>query len=101
MRGVRADLIAHLGGSPSAVQRALIDRIAMLSLHVALFDARAVDSGTLNERDSRAYLAYSNSLSRALRLLGLKAAPPPRRSLSDVVAADRAERERLAAEATP
>jgi hypothetical protein len=77
MRGVREDLVRHLGNSPSAVQSRLIDRIAMLSLHVALFDKRALESGGLSERDSRSYLAYSNSLSRCLRQLGLQPAASP------------------------
>ena len=75
-----AALVAHLGGSPSAVERALIDRIALLTLHVSMFDRRALAAGSLSERDSRAYLAYSNSLSRALARLGIKSRRPPLRT---------------------
>jgi hypothetical protein len=53
MQQVREHLMRHLGGSPSAVQRALVDRVAILSLHVALFDARALKAGGLSERDGR------------------------------------------------
>lgn len=74
LREIRADLRAHVGGQPSAVQSALIDRAAMLTLHVALFDARAMEAGGLSERDGRQYLAYSNSLARALAQLGIKPA---------------------------
>jgi hypothetical protein len=91
MRRVRADLIRHLGGPDrvSPVQRALIDRIATLTLHVALFDARAIEHGGLSERDGKQYLSYSNALARCLRLLGLKGAPPPQPTLAEALAAGR------------
>ena len=91
LRRVRADLTAHVGGHPTATQRALIDRAALLSLHVALFDARALESGGLSERDSRSYLAYSNSLSRCLRALAPAAISASR------VASDRLTRATVAA----
>ena len=69
----RAELTAHLGGAPSATQRALIDRAAWLTLRMALMDAKGAD-GHLSERDGREYLAWSNSLTRALVALGLQAA---------------------------
>jgi hypothetical protein len=74
MDQVRTDLTRHLGGSLSPVQRALVERAAMLTLHVALFDAHALAGGKMSLQDSQKYLAYSNSLSRLLRHLGLKAA---------------------------
>ena len=79
LRETRESLIRHLGASPSAVELALVDRIALLTLHTALFDRKALEAGGLSERDSRSYLAYSNSLSRALRALGVEpaAARPP------------------------
>jgi hypothetical protein len=94
MQRVREDLLRHIGGSPSAVQRALVDRVAILSLHVALFDARALKAGGLSERDSRQYLAYSNSLGRALRQLGIKGAAARGPTLQEALAEGRAERER-------
>lgn len=93
MTAVRADLIAHLGGSPSPVELRLIDRAALLSLHIALFDRRALASGApLSERDSRAYLAYSNSLTRLLARLGIKGAAPPPPSLAETTAKVLAEK---------
>lgn len=80
---VRADLIKHLGGAPSAVQLALVDRAAMLSLHVAMFDSKALEGGGLSTDDAKKYLAYSNSLARCLRTLGLEPKSTPRRSLAD------------------
>jgi hypothetical protein len=74
MQAVRRELTAHVGGAPSATQRALIDRFAWLSLHVAMLDAKTAERGEMTEHDSRTYLAWSNSLSRSLRALGIKAA---------------------------
>lgn len=74
LRDVRADLVKHCGGNPSPVETALIERAAMLTLHTALFDAKALDQGGLSEEDSKKYLAYSNSLTRTLTALGLKGA---------------------------
>lgn len=73
MAGVRADLTAHVGGKPSATQRMLIDRAARLSLQVAQLDAKMSAPGGLTEHDHRTYLAWSNTLTRTLRTLGLTA----------------------------
>ncbi len=80
LRRTKAALCAHVGGKPSATQRALIDRAAQLTLHVARMDARAMEDGGLSDHATREYLAWSNTLSRTLALLGLDAvpAPPPR-----------------------
>ena len=95
MRETRSALLAHVG-TPSATQRALVERAVMLTLHCALFDRRALEAGGLSERDGKSYLAYSNALARTLRALGLKgAAPPPApdpfarngRTVADLVAA--------------
>ena len=88
LRHVRKSLTDHVGGSPSVVQQHLIERIAWLSLHVAQLDAKMLangDSRTLH--DSNQYLAYSNSLSRALAALGLKAPAEQPQSLAQLLAA--------------
>ena len=74
MDKTRAELTAHVGGNPSHVQRTLIERAARLALYVEMMDARALESGGMTERDSRQYLAWSNSLTRTLERLGLKSA---------------------------
>ena len=71
LRRVRAELIRHVGGAPSAVEMQIIDRAAMLSMHVSLFDRRAIAGGGMNARDSREYLALHNSLIRTLMRLKL------------------------------
>ena len=72
LESVRSDLTAHLGGTPSATQRQLIERAAWLSLRVAMLDATMATTGAMTEHDSRTYLAWSNSLARTLAVLGLK-----------------------------
>jgi hypothetical protein len=86
LRDTRAELIAHLGGKPSATQKALIDRAAMLTLHVALLDQKTLGGGSMTTHDCNQYLAWNSALAKLYRLLGLKgavAAPP---SLSAYVA---------------
>lgn len=82
----RADLTRHVGGKPTAVQKALINRIAILTMHVARIDKRAIEKGGMSEADSRTYLAHSNSLCRALGQLGLqsKADQPVVESLESI-----------------
>lgn len=70
---VRAELTAHVGGKPTAAQRMLIDRAAMLSLQVYLMDRQALRDGTMSEHTCRQYLAWSNTLTRTLTALGLEA----------------------------
>lgn len=69
MSQTRAELIAHVGGKPNAIQRRLIERAAVLALRLALMDAKAPDGG-MSEKDAREYLAWSNSYVRTLRELG-------------------------------
>jgi hypothetical protein len=72
MQQMRAELAAHVG-QPSAVQRMLIERAATLSLQLEALDRRMFEGGTLNEHDTRIYLAWSNSLTRTLKALGVAA----------------------------
>ena len=87
VRETRADLTAHVGGNPSATQRALIERAVQLSLRIAAMDRKFGQAGTMTEHDSRTYLAWSACLSRAMRDLGLKSAAQAPRSLKDHIAA--------------
>ena len=73
MRDTRARLIAHVGGSPSAVELALIERAAQLTFKVAQLDAK-LDANAMSDHDHRHYLAWSNSLTRTLEKLGMKGA---------------------------
>jgi hypothetical protein len=80
----RADLIKQIGGAPSPAQRMLIERAVMLSVPVARFDARLLAGEEISEHAVRQHLAWSNSLTRTLKLLGIKAAPKPARTVFDI-----------------
>lgn len=81
LKQMRGGLVAHLGGEErlTAPQRALVERAAMLQLRLATLDAKILNN-EFTEHDSRAYLAWSNSLTRLLAQLGLdpadKSSPP-------------------------
>lgn len=87
LRQVRKELTEHVGGKPSATQRALIDRAAWLSLRVAQLDGKTAEGGQMTEHDARTYLAWSNTLTRTLRQLGTKSAEAAPRSLDALRAA--------------
>jgi hypothetical protein len=72
LRAYERMLAEHVGGKPSHVQRELIRRCAGLALHLELQDERSMLAGEMGDGMSRRYLAWSNTLSRTLRLLGLE-----------------------------
>lgn len=85
LRKVRAELSAHVG-NPSATQRILIERAAVLSLQIAMLDAKHA-AGGLTPHDAGQYLAWTNALTRLMRQLGLKGAAERAPSLRDHLAA--------------
>jgi hypothetical protein len=86
MRGTRSALIGHVGGKPSVVQQALIERACQLQIRIAMMDRDFAAGCVQTEHDSRTYLAWSNSLTRTLRQLGLKGAADKPPSLQDYLA---------------
>jgi hypothetical protein len=86
LRETVRDLTRHVGGHPSATQRALIERAAWLTLHVAQLDAKAAATGGMTDHAARQYLAWSNSLTRTLRELGLKGPAERAPTLAEVIA---------------
>ena len=66
-----AELTEHVGGTPSPVQRRLIERVAWLEFHMDAMDAKALERGVISERDGREYLAWLNAYRRTLVALGL------------------------------
>ena len=83
----RAALTRHVGGSPSHVERAVIERAARLTLWCEVMDRAALEDGSMSERLSRSYLAAQNALRLCLRELGLKAAPAEKLpDLHDIIA---------------
>jgi hypothetical protein len=74
MRQVRADLIRHVGGKPSATQKMLIERAVTLTGYLARLDAEALSPAGLSDHRRREYLAADGSLRRTLREIGLEGA---------------------------
>ena len=87
MRELTAELTAHVGGKPSAVQRRLIERATVLHLRLVLMDAAAEPGGGMSERNAREYVCWHNAYIRTLRELGMKGAPERGPSLADHLAA--------------
>jgi hypothetical protein len=84
-RDLRIELVNHVGGHPTAAERALIDRIAMLQTHLARMDERMFETGELSDHASRQYLAWANSVSRMLQALGLKEAVARKATAEDAM----------------
>jgi hypothetical protein len=78
MRRVRTELTQHVGGHPNAVQRALIERCAWLSLRLAMLDKKIASGKEFTEIDSNTYLAWNNSLARTLDKLGARVDNQPK-----------------------
>ncbi len=85
IRDMRADLVAHVGGSPSATQRVLIERAVRLAAHLDRMDAEAFEAGGMSDHARKQYLAWDGSLRRAMLALGLDGKPEPKASLRDYV----------------
>jgi len=82
-------MLAHIGGTASFTQMAVIDRAAVLSLRIALMEAQTSSAGEMTEKNSREYLCWCNAYCRLMGQLGLQAAPAhpnPAQTLNDVVA---------------
>jgi hypothetical protein len=79
--------MAHVGGKPSAVQQTLIERACQLQIRIAMMDRDFAAGCVQTEHDSRTYLAWSNSLTRTLRELGVKAVSERAPNLQEFLAA--------------
>jgi hypothetical protein len=79
LRALRADLVAHCGGAPTAPQGLLIDRVVMLTWQSVQLDrAAAKATGPDAVQVAESAMAITNTIGRALCRLGLDAAPRPR-----------------------
>jgi hypothetical protein len=90
LAAARHRLIEHLGGNPSTTQLVLIDRIAWLMLHCFQLDQRIASGADWGENDRKCYLAFSNSLVRSLREIGLEGNTGREPTLAEVLKAERA-----------
>ncbi|MDA8253190.1 MAG: hypothetical protein M0Z28_29025 [Rhodospirillales bacterium] len=82
---MRANLTAHVGGSPSATQRVLIERAARLAAHLDKMDAEAFEAGGMSEHARKQYLAFDGAMRRAMLALGMDGKPEPKASLRDYI----------------
>jgi hypothetical protein len=90
IRDVRSDLIKHVGGTPSTTQRVLIERAVMLTVQLARMDAKSLSEGAMSGHATAEYLAWSNTLTRTMKALGIKGASERTPSLQDYLAAKNA-----------
>jgi hypothetical protein len=72
----RAELVEYVGGTPSIVQSAIIERCAWVRLRIALMDEKML-AGGMTEQDGKSYLAWCNTLARLLGRLGVQPATAP------------------------
>ena len=87
LRTYRKELVAHVGGRPSATQSAIIEQAIQIRLRLGVMDDKFAASGAMTEHDSRSYLAWANSYTRLMRQLGLAPAKAPAPTLSDYIGA--------------
>ena len=84
MRQVRKELVAHLDGRPSTTQLMLIEQVVQLRLRMSLMDEKFAITGEQTPHDSATYLAWSGSLARLLRGLGMKGPEPKAPNLAEI-----------------
>ena len=82
IRNLEAELIAHVGGSPTITQKLLIDRIIRLRLQLDALDEKLA-SGAWSGHDARTYGGILNAHRLALRELGMKPAVTKPPSLAE------------------
>ena len=79
LRDLRAELTAHVGGSPSVTQRLLIEQALELKLRIELMNQKtAGELPTLHDRNY--YISWTHALTRTLAALGLEPAQPRKRT---------------------
>jgi hypothetical protein len=94
VRHLEAELVAHLGGNPSIVQRLLIERLIRIRMMLDRLDDK-VGSPEWTPYDSRTYGGLLSAYRLTAREIGLKAVPKPPPTLDDIrasIAREKAER---------
>jgi hypothetical protein len=87
IRAYEAMMVAHVGGSPTAVQKQLITRAARLACHLELWDEKTIpQGGALTATGHNNYIAWSNALGRTLARLGVEPAKARGPSLAEHLA---------------
>jgi hypothetical protein len=70
---MEAQLIAHVGGSPTITQKILIERIVKTSLQLRMLDAKLTEGKAWTDIDARTHAGLINRERLLLREIGLKA----------------------------
>jgi hypothetical protein len=86
LRHTEAELVKHVGGAPSFIQKVLITRASRAMLRLQLLDEK-LSNGGLSDHDGRIYGALGNSLRLTLRELGMKAAAAEKAASLDEILA--------------
>jgi len=60
MEHFRRELTKHVGGNPSIVEVALIERCCWLQLRMAMLDKKIASGRDFTQIDSNTYLAWNN-----------------------------------------
>lgn len=91
MKRVKKELHAHLGNRElNVIEKAIIERCAWFTLHIALADAKVAAGQEMSEITARTYQGWANSLMKALMRLGIDKPPPteaPQSELAQYIAA--------------
>jgi hypothetical protein len=96
LQAIKRELTEHVGGSPSAPQKFLIQRTAIDLLRLELLD-HEMATGTCSDYDAKIAHALRGTVRLALKELGMKQQKPPGPSLAEHLARKAAEREGKAA----
>ena len=71
IRHLERELLAHCGGSPSIVERLLIDRVIRIRLQLDALDGKLA-TGSWTPHDARTFGGLQNAMRLCLRELGRK-----------------------------
>jgi hypothetical protein len=77
MMKVRTDLMHHVDGNPTVMQRMIVEQCIVLSLRIHLMNREFLKQGEMTEHNSRDYIAWVDALSRLLQQLGINGAASP------------------------
>ena len=87
---VESELLAHLGGAPTAPQRLIVQLASMKALRIALLTDVVLSADAINERDDRQLVAWMNSLRLDLVTLGIERQAEHSPRLKDVLLGSKA-----------
>jgi hypothetical protein len=78
-----ASLLADLGGTLTARQRALVDMCVQLRLRCLMMEDDARRMGTASGHDNRVYVSLVNALDHKMAMLGLEAGGPAQKPAAE------------------